>query len=164
MASEAEELSGSVTDPALLPSSSSRNARLRADEELIHTMTKAVNELRLEWSPLRSHLAAGWTSVFSQTWQTWLYTPPKPPPIGHSMSRLIVLERHLWLTMTEMKEADKVPFLDAPVSSGSLFGPSVEGMLNASRRLRRHLRRCKTSSLSAPALLLLPVATRPAPN
>ncbi len=28
-------------------------------------MTKAVNELGLEWSPLRSHLAAGWMSVFS---------------------------------------------------------------------------------------------------
>ncbi len=26
--------------------------------------------------------------------------------------------RGLWLTMTEMKEADLVPFLDAPVSSG----------------------------------------------
>ncbi len=35
--------------------------------------------------------------------------------IGHSMSSLVVLERHLWLTMTEMKEADKVPFLEAPV-------------------------------------------------
>ncbi len=43
------------------------------------------------------------------------------------MSSLIVLERHLWLTMTEMKEADEVPFLDAPISSGSLFGPAVEG-------------------------------------
>ncbi len=29
-------------------------------------MTKAVNELGLEWSPLRNHLAAGWTSVFSR--------------------------------------------------------------------------------------------------
>ncbi len=47
--------------------------------------------------------------------------------IGRSMSSLIVLERHLWLTMTEIKEADKVPFLDAPVLSGSLFGPAVEG-------------------------------------
>ncbi len=36
--------------------------------------------------------------------------------IRRLMSSLIVLERHLWLTMTEMKEADKVPFLDAPVS------------------------------------------------
>ncbi len=39
----------------------------------------------------------------------------------------VVLEHHLWLTMTEMKEADKVPFLDAPVLSGSMFGPAVEG-------------------------------------
>ncbi len=46
--------------------------------------------------------------------------------IGHSMSSLIMLERHLWLTMMEMKEADKVPFLDPLVSSGSLFLPAVE--------------------------------------
>ncbi len=45
--------------------------------------------------------------------------------IGCSMSSLIVLEHHLWLTMMAMK-VDKVPFLDAPVSSGSLFGPAVE--------------------------------------
>ncbi len=47
--------------------------------------------------------------------------------IGWSMSILVVLECHLWLTLTEMKEKDKVPFLDAPVSSNSLFGPAVEG-------------------------------------
>ncbi len=73
VALDMEELSGSVTDPALLPLSSSRNARLRADEELIRIMTKAVNELGLEWSPLTSHLAAGWTSVFSRG-------TIKPPP------------------------------------------------------------------------------------
>ncbi len=43
VASDAEELSGSVTDPALLPSFASCNARLRADEEFIRVMTKAVN-------------------------------------------------------------------------------------------------------------------------
>ncbi len=47
--------------------------------------------------------------------------------IGRSMSSLIILEHHLWLTMTEMKEADKIPFLDASVLSGSLFVPAVEG-------------------------------------
>ncbi len=51
VASDAEELSGSVTDPALLTLSASRNARLRADEELIRVMTKAVNKIGLEWSP-----------------------------------------------------------------------------------------------------------------
>ncbi len=47
--------------------------------------------------------------------------------IGRSLSSLIALERHLWLTMTEMKEVDYVLFLDAPISSGSLLGPAVEG-------------------------------------
>ncbi len=50
-ASDAEELSGSVADPVLLPSSASRSARLKADDELIRMMTKAINELELEWSP-----------------------------------------------------------------------------------------------------------------
>ncbi len=36
----------------------------------------------------------------------------------------LVLERHLW--MMEMKEADKVPCLNAPFFSGILFGPAVE--------------------------------------
>ncbi len=50
-ASDAEELSGSVADPALLPSSASCSARLKADDALIRVMTKAINELGLEWSP-----------------------------------------------------------------------------------------------------------------
>ncbi|KAL0164048.1 hypothetical protein M9458_039801, partial [Cirrhinus mrigala] len=47
--------------------------------------------------------------------------------IGRSMASLVVLERHLWLTLTELKDVDKVPFLDAPVSPTGLFGPAVEG-------------------------------------
>ncbi|KAL0183542.1 hypothetical protein M9458_019238, partial [Cirrhinus mrigala] len=47
--------------------------------------------------------------------------------IGRSMASLVVLERHLWLTLTEIKDADKVPILDAPVSPTGLFGPAVEG-------------------------------------
>ncbi len=48
--SDAEELWGSVTDLALLPSPASSYTRLM-NEELIRVMTKAVNELELEWSP-----------------------------------------------------------------------------------------------------------------
>ncbi len=59
-ASDAEELSGSVAEPALLPASASCSARLKADNELIRVMSKAVNELGLEWSlpeePSRSRL------------------------------------------------------------------------------------------------------------
>ncbi len=42
--------------------------------------------------------------------------------ISRSMASLVVLELHLWLNMTEMKDADKVSFLDSPVS-----GPAVKG-------------------------------------
>ncbi len=73
--------------------------------------------------------------------------------IGRSMSSLIILERHLWLTMTEMKEADKIPFLDAPFSSGSLFGPAVEGFAEcfteaqkSSQAMRHFLPKCTSSS------------------
>ncbi len=48
--------------------------------------------------------------------------------IGRSMASLVVLERHLWLNLTEIKEADKVPFLDSPVSPTGLFGPAVDGL------------------------------------
>ncbi len=50
-ASDAEEFSGSISDPALLPTSSSRSARPRTDAELVRVLTKAVSELGLEWSP-----------------------------------------------------------------------------------------------------------------
>ncbi len=47
--------------------------------------------------------------------------------IGRSMASLVVLERHLWLTLMEIRDADKVSFLDAPISPNGLFGPAVEG-------------------------------------
>ncbi len=47
--------------------------------------------------------------------------------IGRSMASLVVLERHLWLTLTETKDADRVSFLDAPISPSGLFGPAVKG-------------------------------------
>ncbi len=43
------------------------------------------------------------------------------------MASLVVLERHLWLTLMELKDADRVSFLDAPISLSGLFGPAVEG-------------------------------------
>ncbi len=73
--------------------------------------------------------------------------------IERSMSSLIVLERQLWLTMTEMKEADKFPFLDAPISSGFLFEPAVEGFAErfteaqkSSQAMRHFLPKCSSSS------------------
>ncbi len=47
--------------------------------------------------------------------------------IGRSLANLVVLERHLLMNLTEMKDANKIPFLDSPVSPTGLFGPAVEG-------------------------------------
>ncbi len=70
-ASDAEELSGSVTDPTLLPSSASRNARLRADEELIRVMTKAVNEPRM---------VSAWAAIAQQAGLVVSPGAPSSPP------------------------------------------------------------------------------------
>ncbi len=57
--------------------------------------------------------------------------------------------------MTEMKEAEKFPFLDAPVSSGSLFGPAVEGFVERFTeaqklsQVMRHFLPKRTSSSAA---------------
>ncbi|KAI2655719.1 Transposon Ty3-G Gag-Pol polyprotein [Labeo rohita] len=75
--------------------------------------------------------------------------------IGRSMASLVVLERHLWLTLTEIKDADKVPFLDAPISPTGLFGPSVEGFAERfsaaqkSSQAMRHFLPKRSSSTAA---------------
>ncbi|XDV12537.1 hypothetical protein PO909_001180 [Leuciscus waleckii] len=46
--------------------------------------------------------------------------------IGLAMSTLVVQERHLWLNLVDMSDADKVRFLDYPISQDGLFGDAVE--------------------------------------
>ncbi len=92
--------------------------------------------------------------------------------IGWSMSSLVVLEWHLWLTLTEMKEADKVPFLDAPVSSSNLFRPAVEGFAErfteaqkSSQAMRHFLPKRASSAASSrpkPAPTQQPAKPKPA--
>ncbi len=47
--------------------------------------------------------------------------------INKTMVSLVVLERHLWLNLTEIRDAEKMAFLDSPVSPKGLFGPAVDG-------------------------------------
>ncbi len=255
VASDAEELSGSVTDPAPsgLPTPSAAKAEM--DAELFHVLSKAVEELGLEWSPpeepsrsrlderflpgrrqapqqrpspffpeVHDELTRSWRSPYSAAsvlplhlpslrltalkkrdmrgclnWMSqWLHISAHPLPsagrrnpvlagrsyalagqaasalhsmavlqvyqakllsavdesepdpatlrelrsatdlalratkttaqaIGRSMASLVVLERHLWLTLMEIKDADRVSFLDAPISPSGLFEPAVKG-------------------------------------
>lgn len=46
--------------------------------------------------------------------------------VGRAMSTLVVQERHLWLCLADMKDADKTRLLNAPVSQTGLFGETVE--------------------------------------
>ncbi len=61
---DSEELLGSVDDPALLPSSASRSARLKADDELIPLCQRLSTSSGSNGLHLRNRLAAGWTSGF----------------------------------------------------------------------------------------------------
>ncbi len=211
VASDAEELSGSVTDPAPsgLPAPSAAKAGM--DAELFRVLSKAIEELGLEWSPpeepshsrldewflpgrrqapqqrpspffpeVHNELTRSWRSPYSARlrtsassalttidgaeekgyermpqldesvaahlcpptaigWKAKASHPSKPcrttsalagrsyASAGQAASALVVLERHLWLTLTEIKDADRVSFLDAPISPSGLFGPAVEG-------------------------------------
>lgn len=45
---------------------------------------------------------------------------------GTSMATSVVVERHLWLSMTAMKKTDKAALLNAPISDSGLFGAAVK--------------------------------------
>ncbi|KAL0201442.1 hypothetical protein M9458_004629, partial [Cirrhinus mrigala] len=46
--------------------------------------------------------------------------------LGRAMSTMVVQERHLWLNLAEMRDAEKARFLDAPISQTGLFSETVE--------------------------------------
>ncbi len=111
----------------------------------------------------------------------WVSGHASLPAHGHclegkrSIASLVVLERHPWLNLTEM-DADKVPFLDSPVSPTGLFGPAVEGFAErltatpkSSQAIRHFLpkRSSSATALVAPRWRqekATPPAVQPAPS
>nr|XP_055041699.1 uncharacterized protein LOC129429202 [Misgurnus anguillicaudatus] len=53
--------------------------------------------------------------------------------IGKSMGFLVVLHRHLWLTLAELKDNERKALLNAPITPAGLFGDAVEGIGSSSR-------------------------------
>ncbi|KAJ8015948.1 hypothetical protein DPEC_G00002000 [Dallia pectoralis] len=45
---------------------------------------------------------------------------------GGTMATAVVAQRHLWLSLSSLKECQKAPLLNAPVSTTGLFGEAVE--------------------------------------
>ncbi|ROL48090.1 hypothetical protein DPX16_2672 [Anabarilius grahami] len=74
--------------------------------------------------------------------------------IRNSMASLVVLEHYLWLSLTEIKDADKGVFLNSPVSPTGLFGPAVDGFAERFTATPK-------SSQTLPAKALLPFLFEP---
>lgn len=82
--------------------------------------------------------------------------------IGKTMASLVVLERHLWLNITEIKDAEKMAFLDSLVSSNGLSTLLWVGLRNDFQRLKR-CRRCYVTSSPSALDLWLRTTRRPPP-
>ncbi len=50
--------------------------------------------------------------------------------IGRSMAALVAAERHLWLTLSDMKEKDRVCLMDAPLAPSGLFSDAVDSVVD----------------------------------
>ncbi len=48
--------------------------------------------------------------------------------MGKAMGFMVVLQRHLWLNLADLKEADRKVLLNAPVTPSGLFGDAVESI------------------------------------
>ncbi|KAL0175435.1 hypothetical protein M9458_027765, partial [Cirrhinus mrigala] len=50
--------------------------------------------------------------------------------VGRSMAAMVAAERHLWLTLSDMKEKDRVFLLDTPLEPSGLFGDTVDSVVS----------------------------------
>ncbi len=49
--------------------------------------------------------------------------------IGQTMGFMVVQQRHLWLTLADLKDADRKVPLNAPITPSGLFGDAVESII-----------------------------------
>lgn len=59
------------------------------------------------------------------------------------MGFMFVLHRHLWLTLADLKEADRKSLLNAPITPSDLFGDVMESVVE---RFGEAQKRAKTMS------------------
>ncbi len=57
--------------------------------------------------------------------------------IGRSMAALVAAERHLWLTLSGMKDKDRVFRMDAPLAPSGLFGDTVNSVVDRPQEARK---------------------------
>ncbi len=57
--------------------------------------------------------------------------------IGRSMAALVAAERHLWLTLSDIKEKDRVFLMDAPLAPSGLFGDAIDSFVDRYQESRK---------------------------
>ncbi len=57
--------------------------------------------------------------------------------IWRSIATLVAAERHLWLTLSDIKEKDRVFLLDDPLAPSGLFGDDVDTVVNRYQETRK---------------------------
>ncbi len=84
--------------------------------------------------------------------------------LGQTMSTLVVQERHLWLTLADMRESDKHRFLDSPISQAGLFGvEDFAQQFSAAQKQTeafRHILPRRSAAVSAPPPAAAPPSAR----
>ncbi len=86
--------------------------------------------------------------------------------LGQTMSTLVVQQRHLWLTLADMRESDKHRFLDSPISQAGLFGEAVEDFaqqFSAAQKQTeafRHILPRRSAAVSTPPPAAAPPSAR----
>ncbi len=86
--------------------------------------------------------------------------------LGQTISTLVVQERHLWLTLEDMRESDKHRFLDSPISQAGLFGEAVEDFaqqFSAAQKQTeafRHILPRRSAAVSTPPPAAAPPSAR----
>ncbi len=56
--------------------------------------------------------------------------------IGRSMAAMVAAERHLWLTLSDMKDKDRVFLLDALLAPSGLFGNAINSVVDRYQEAR----------------------------
>ncbi len=84
--------------------------------------------------------------------------------VGRAMSTLVIQERYLWLCLADMRDTDKVRFLNSPVSQTGLFGDAVENFTQQFSAVQKHSEAIShiLPRWSAVASTLPPAAPQPA--
>ncbi|KAI2651174.1 enzymatic polyprotein [Labeo rohita] len=59
--------------------------------------------------------------------------------IGRSMASMVAVERHLWLTLSDMKEKHRVFLLDAPLAPSGLFSDAVNSVVDRYQEARKQV-------------------------